>query len=41
MQSRTYWDIGKVYKRLIKQVAEKEKIEVIDALIRSLQFFSE
>ena len=24
----TYWDIGKVYKRLIKQVAEKEKIEI-------------
>ena len=26
----TYWDIGKVYKRLIKQVAEKEKIETME-----------
>ena len=26
------WDIGKVYKRLIKSVAEYEKIGVIDAL---------
>ena len=29
----SYWDIGKVYKRLIKMVAEDEKIEIIDALI--------
>ena len=29
----TYWDIGKVYKRLIKSVAELQQIEVIDALM--------
>ena len=29
----SHWDIGKVYKRLIKQVAQDEKIPVIDALI--------
>ena len=29
----SYWDIGKVYKRLIKMVAEDKKIEIIDALI--------
>lgn len=28
----TYWDIGKVYKRLIKRVAEDEKIDIISAL---------
>lgn len=28
----THWDIGKVYKRLIKKVSEVEKIPVIDAL---------
>lgn len=28
----TYWDIGKVYKRLIKRVAECEKIDIISAL---------
>ena len=28
----SYWDIGKVYKRLIKMVAADEKIEVMDAL---------
>lgn len=27
----TYWDIGKVYKRLIKRVAEYEKIDIISA----------
>ena len=27
------WDIGKVYKRLIKMVAEDEKKEIVDALI--------
>lgn len=26
----SHWDIGKVYKRLIKQVAENENINVID-----------
>ena len=35
----THWDIGKVYKRLIKQVSKKEKIEVIDALIRVYNSF--
>lgn len=30
----SHWDIGKVYKRLIKQVAENEKISIIDALIK-------
>lgn len=29
----SYWDIGKVYKRLIKQVAEEEKKPVIEALL--------
>ena len=29
----THWDIGKVYKRLIKQVAQIKKIDVIEALI--------
>ena len=29
----SHWDIGKVYKRLIKQVAASEKIEIVDALI--------
>lgn len=35
----TYWDIGKVYKRLIKAVAEYEKIDVIDALIEVYNSF--
>lgn len=35
----SYWDIGKVYKRLIKMVAEKENIKVIDALIRVYNSF--
>ena len=29
----SHWDIGKVYKRLIKQVAQGEKLSIIDALI--------
>lgn len=29
----THWDIGKVYKRLIKSVAEYENTDVIDALL--------
>ena len=36
---RDSWDIGKVYKRLIKAVAEHEKIEVIDALIKVYNSF--
>ena len=35
----TYWDIGKVYKRLIKQVSENEEIPVIDALIKVYNSF--
>ena len=35
----SHWDIGKVYKRLIKQVSEKERIRVIDALIEVYNSF--
>ena len=35
----SYWDIGKVYRRLIKMVAEDEKIEIIDALIEVYNSF--
>lgn len=35
----SYWDIGKVYKRLIKGVAVREKIEVIDALLKVYNSF--
>lgn len=35
----SHWDIGKVYKRLIKQVAEEEKISVIKALIKVYNSF--
>lgn len=35
----SHWDIGKVYKRLIKMVAEAEKIPVIDALIKVYNSF--
>ena len=35
----SHWDIGKVYKRLIKQVAENENINVIDALIKVYNSF--
>ena len=35
----TYWDIGKVYKRLIKKVAEEDQIPVIDALIKVYNSF--
>ena len=35
----SYWDIGKVYKRLIKMVAEDEKIEIVDALIEVYNSF--
>ena len=33
------WDIGKVYKRLIKSAAEYEKIGVIDALFKVYNSF--
>lgn len=35
----SYWDIGKVYKRLIKMVSEKEDVNVIDALIKVYNSF--
>lgn len=35
----TYWDIGKVYKRLIKHVAEYENIDIISALIKVYNSF--
>lgn len=35
----SYWDIGKVYKRLIKAIAMSEKIEVIDALLKVYNSF--
>ena len=35
----SHWDIGKVYKRLIKSVAEYEKIDVIDALMKVYKSF--
>ena len=35
----TYWEIGKVYERLIKKVAENEKISVIDALMQVYNSF--
>ena len=35
----THWDIGKVYKRLIKMVAEDEQISVVDALIKVYNSF--
>lgn len=35
----SYWDIGKVYKRLIKQVSENDNISVIDALLRVYNSF--
>ncbi|MDY5846394.1 MAG: hypothetical protein SPJ92_07690 [Bariatricus sp.] len=33
------WDIGKVYKRLIKQVSRLENIDVIEALVRVYNSF--
>ncbi len=35
----SHWDIGKVYRRLIKMVAEDEKIEYVDALIEVYNSF--
>lgn len=35
----SHWDIGKVYKRLIKEVAKKSEIETIDALIEVYNSF--
>lgn len=35
----THWDIGKVYKRLIKMAAEYENISIIDALFKVYNSF--
>ena len=35
----THWDIGKVYKRLIKMAAADEKIGIVDALIKVYNSF--
>lgn len=35
----SYWDIGKVYKRLIKQVAQEEGKQVVDALMEVYNSF--
>ena len=35
----SHWDIGKVYKRLIKQAAQSEKIGISDALIKVYNSF--
>lgn len=35
----SYWDIGKVYKRLIKQVSENDNISIIDALFKVYNSF--
>lgn len=35
----SHWDIGKVYKRLIKQVAAEKKEDVVDALIEVYHSF--
>lgn len=35
----SHWDIGKVYKRLIKQVHENENISAIDALMKVYNSF--
>lgn len=35
----SYWDIGKVYKRLVKQVSENDNIGVIDALVKVYNSF--
>lgn len=35
----THWDIGKVYKRLIKMVAEDERVSIIDALFEVYNSF--
>lgn len=35
----SHWDIAKVYKRLIKQVSQQEKIGVIEALIKVYNSF--
>ena len=39
MRFRHTWDIGKVYKRLIKMVAKDEKISIVDALFKVYNSF--
>ncbi len=35
----SYWDIGKVYKRLILGIAKEERIDVLDALFKAYHSF--
>lgn len=35
----SHWDIAKVYKRLIRQVAQEEQIDAVDALIKVYNSF--
>lgn len=35
----THWDIGKVYKRLVKMAAEDENISIVDALFKVYNSF--
>ena len=35
----SHWDIAKVYKRLIKQVAQEKQIGIVDALIKVYNSF--
>lgn len=35
----SHWDVGKVYKRLIKGVSDYEKISIIDALLKVYNSF--
>lgn len=35
----SHWDIGKVYKRLIKQVSSNENISAVDALVKVYNSF--
>lgn len=35
----SYWDIGKVYRRLIKQVAAEERVPIVEALINVYNSF--
>ena len=35
----SHWDIGKVYKRLIKSVAEDEKMDIVDTLYKVYNSF--
>lgn len=39
MRYLSHWDIAKVYKRLIKQVAQEKQIGIVDALIKVYNSF--